>query len=443
MLATHRSRLIQLFDSSKRALIYLKGAQVAFRYKTDYEFVFRQESNFLYLTGVEEPDFACLLDIQTGEYTLLAPKRDTQFAVWHGYITPQETYKKQHHPDVMLYDEDLAKFLKRKAPEIVYCFDEDQAKTIADLGFKTQHESLIPALTDCRLCKTDWELERMSYANKITSKAHITVMESIKPGLKEFDIKRIFEEVGAQYNLFQQAYNGIYGTGKNGAILHYTGREDELKSGDLFLIDAGFEYKGYAADITRTYPVNGKFTEIQAQVYQACLNAHERTIEAVKPGVKMEDLHYLAIREILKGLIKADLIYGDVEDLMQANVFALFFPHGLGHLLGLDTHDVGGYKKGVERIDRPGIRYLRARRDLEPGMVITIEPGIYFIPSLLEPAFSDEKLKPFLNIPKLKTMFNFGGIRIEDNIVVTKTGYENLSSVPKTVAEIEHGMQKS
>lgn len=443
MLSTHRSRLIQLFDSSKRALIYLKGAQVAFRYKTDYEYVFRQESNFLYLTGVAEPDFACLLDIQTGEYTLLAPKRDTQFAVWHGYITPQETYKKQHQADVMLYDEDLESFLKRKAPEVVYCSDENQAKTIAELGFKTQTESLIPALTDCRLCKTDWELEQMRFANKITSQAHKTVMESIKPGLKEFDIKRIFEEVGAQYNLFQQAYNGIYGTGKNGAILHYTGKEDELKSGDLFLIDAGFEYKGYAADITRTYPINGKFTELQAQVYQACLNAHQKCIEAVKPGVKMEDLHYLATREILKGLIKASLIYGEVEDLMQANVFALFFPHGLGHLLGLDTHDVGGYKKGVERIDRPGIRFLRVRRELEPGMVITIEPGVYFIPSLLEPAFSDDKLKSFLNIPKLKTMFNFGGIRIEDNIVVTKTGFENLTSVPSSVAEIEHGMQKS
>lgn len=443
MFSTHRSRLVSLFDRSESALIFLKGAQVSFRFNTDHELVFRQESNFLYLTGIHEPDFSCVLDIQTGEYTLFAPKRDTQYAVWHGYITPQETYKTQYAPDVLLYDTDLEEFLKKKAPKTVYCFDENQAKTIASFGFKTNTESLIPALTDCRICKTEWELEQMRVANNLTSEAHTLVMKSIKPGMKEYQIKGIFEGFGAKHNLFQQAYSGIYGAGKNAAILHYTGRNDELKAGELFLIDAGLEYNGYAADLTRTFPVNGRFTDMQAKMYQACLDAHNFCIEATKPGVKMEDLHYLATRTILEGLIKAGLVYGDVEELMDYNVFALFFPHGLGHLLGLDTHDVGGYKKGVERIDRPGIRYLRVRRELEPGMVITIEPGIYFIPALLEPAFSDPNLKRFLNIPTLKTMFDFGGIRIEDNIVVTKTGYENLTNAPKSIKEIEDGMAHS
>ena len=437
----HRSRLVHVFDSSQKSLIYLKGAQVTFRHNTDHELVFRQESNFLYLTGIQEPDYSCLLDIQTGEYTLFSPFRDTQYAVWHGYITPQESIKKAYQPDMLLYSTEFESFLKKKAPQMVYCFDETQAKDIEQFGFKTNTESLIPALTDCRLCKTEWELDQMRYANKITSEAHRAVLEAIRPGLKEYDIKRIFEEVGGKYNLFQQAYQGIYAAGKNAAVLHYTGREDELKSGDLFLIDAGLEYNGYAADFTRSYPVNGKFTDIQAAVYQACLDAHLQTIDAVKPGVKMEDLHYMAAQIILNGLKKAGLIEGEMEELMEANVFALFFPHGLGHLIGIDTHDVGGYKKGVERIDRPGIRYLRVRRELEPGMVITIEPGVYFIPALLEPAFKDQFVKRYLNESKLRSLYDFGGVRIEDNIVVTKTGYENMTSVPKTIAEIEHVMQ--
>jgi Xaa-Pro dipeptidase len=151
----------------------------------------------------------------------------------------------------------------------------------------------------------------------------------------------------------------------------------------------------------------------------------------------MEDLHLHAARTIMEGLKDADLVKGSVDDMMKEDIFALFFPHGLGHFLGLDTHDVGGYPKGVERIDRPGIKYLRARRDLQPGMVITIEPGCYFVPALLIPAIEDDTQSKFLNADKLTKMFEFGGIRLEDNIVVTDDGYENLTDVPKERADVE------
>jgi Xaa-Pro dipeptidase len=154
-------------------------------------------------------------------------------------------------------------------------------------------------------------------------------------------------------------------------------------------------------------------------------------------GVKMEDLHLHAARTIMEGLKDAGVVKGSVDDMMENDIFALFFPHGLGHFLGLDTHDVGGYPKGVERIDRPGIKFLRVRRDLQPGMVVTIEPGAYFVPALLVPALEDDTQKQFLNAEKLTNMFEFGGIRIEGNVVVREDGCENLTDVPKERSEIE------
>jgi Xaa-Pro dipeptidase len=155
----------------------------------------------------------------------------------------------------------------------------------------------------------------------------------------------------------------------------------------------------------------------------------------------MEDLHLNACRIILEGLKEVGVVEGGVDEMMEADVFALFFPHGLGHFLGLDTHDVGGYPKGVDRIDRPGIKYLRVRRELLPGMVITIEPGIYFIPALLKPALEDETKSAFLNAGKIEELLDFGGVRIEDNLIITEEGYENLTDVPKEIREIEEVMK--
>ena len=155
----------------------------------------------------------------------------------------------------------------------------------------------------------------------------------------------------------------------------------------------------------------------------------------------MEEIQIQAARIMIERFVDGGFLYGNVDELMNKDIFALFFPHGIGHFLGLDTHDVGGYPKGVERIDRPGLRYLRARRLLEPGMVVTIEPGIYFIPALLEPAFENKEIVPFLNVPKLKDLLDFGGIRIEDNIVITETGHENLTDVPKSRSDIEQFMR--
>ena len=439
----HREKLFSLFEENQEGVIYLRGAEIMYRHGTDYEFPFRQESNFWYLTGIDKPDYHMVMDLKTKTYHLFAPKRDPQYAVWHGFIKPTEQIEEEYQPDELHYDNQLLSVLNERNPSSIYCLNEEQAEYLEDLdrGLSVDTESLEDAITYCRAIKTDFELDKLRTAAKVNNEAHLAAMEALKPGMYEHEMKAVFDYHQQKNGLLQDAYSGIHAGGKNSAILHYTENNKQIGDGDLYLVDAGYEYKGYASDVTRTYPANGKFTGDQAAIYQTVLTALNDVIELVKPGVKMEDLHLAAAKIIMHGLKDIGLVKGSVDELMEQNIFALFFPHGLGHFLGLDTHDVGGYPKGVDRIDRPGIRFLRVRRELQPGMVITVEPGLYFIPALLKPALEDEKTAKFLNGDKLERFFDFGGVRIEDNLIITEDGYENMTDVPKEIKEIEKVMK--
>lgn len=439
----HREKLLSLFEENQDGVIYVKGADIMYRYGTDFEFPFRQESNFWYLTGVNEPEYHAVMDIKSGEYHLFAPKRDEHFAVWHGKIKSDDQIQNQYQPDHLHRENDLLSVLKNLKPSLIYCLDEEQAEFIEDLNrdFTVETETLQDAITYCRCIKTDYELDLMREAGRVNNIAHREMMKALKPGMYEYEAKAVFDYHQAKHGLLQPAYTGIHAGGSNSAILHYVENNQKINDGDLYLIDAGYECEGYASDVTRTYPANGRFSGDQAAVYQVVLNALNRSIELIKPGVKMEDLHLAASRVILQGLKDIGIVKGDLEEMMEHNIFALFFPHGLGHFLGLDTHDVGGYPKGVERIDRPGIRFLRVRRELMPGMVITVEPGIYFIPALLKPALENAEQAAYLNEAKIKSLMNFGGIRIEDNLIITEDGYENMTDVPKEIKEIEEIMK--
>jgi len=441
MQSANRKKLFSLFEKDKRAYIYLKGGTVLHRYNTDFEYPFRQESNFLYLTGVDEPDFHLILDIQEEKYNLVIPRRDAKYAVWHGYVKPENFYYEQFKPDRILYNDQIESFFARRKPEIVYCINQSDTQLLTNLGIKTDLEALREALAYTRSIKNDTELDYLRNASQIASEAHIACMKAIKPGMMEYEVKAVYDYENTKRGALHAPYNGIHAGGASAAILHYTENNRQLADGALYLIDAGAEYKGYAADITRTYPVNGTYSPLQADIYDIALQALNENILAARPGVKMEDLHLHACRVVVEGLKNIGILRGNVDDMMEQNIFALFFPHGLGHFLGLDTHDVGGYLKGVDPIDRPGLRFLRARRTLEKGMVVTIEPGIYFIPALLKPAFEDQFKKNFLNINALKSLMDFGGIRIEDNIAITDEGNENLTHVPKSRVEIESLMK--
>ncbi|MCC5913876.1 MAG: aminopeptidase P family protein [Balneolaceae bacterium] len=439
----HREKLLSLFEENQDGVIFLKGAETMYRYGTDFEFPFRQESNFWYLTGVNEPEYHAVIDIGSGNFHLFAPKRDAKFAVWHGKVRRKDEIEEDYRPDSLHYNNEILTVLNKLKPSVVYCLDDEQAEFIEDLNreFKVDADTLQDAITYCRCIKTDEELELMRKAASVNNKAHLEVMKALKPGMYEYETKAIYDYHQKRHGLLHPAYNGIHAGGSNSAILHYVENRDLIGDGDLYLIDAGYECEGYASDVTRTYPANGRFTGDQAAIYQVVLNALNKSIENTKPGVKMEELHLGACRIILHGLKEIGIVKGDVEEMMEKNIFALFFPHGLGHFLGLDTHDVGGYPKGVERIDRPGIQFLRVRRELMPGMVVTIEPGVYFIPALLKPALENEEQAPFLNREKIETLYDFGGVRIEDNLIVTDDGNENLTEVPKEIKEIEAVMK--
>ncbi|MCC5925503.1 MAG: aminopeptidase P family protein [Bacteroidetes bacterium] len=441
MFNEHRTRLASLYADKPGHIIYISGAAVSHRYNTDFEYPFRQESNFLYLTGVQEPDFALILVPITGAYHLLSPRRDAMFAVWMGFVRTQDQLKQAYNPDHIHFTDELGDLLASLKPESVHVINDTDAARVSELGYTPDQSILADALAWCRVIKSDGEKAELRKAANVANIAHREVMKSIRPGMNECELQAIHEFTCTRSGMRHQPYSGIFASGKGAAVLHYVDNNRVVDENDLFLLDAGAESNGYAADITRTYPANGVFNERQAAIYDICLNMLDSCIADARPGVEMEELHLKAARLLLEGFLDLGLVRGEVDELMEANIFALFFPHGLGHFLGLDTHDVGGYPKGVDRIDRPGLRYLRARRLLEPGMVITIEPGIYFIPALLEPAFENPEQARFLNVESLRGYLDFGGIRIEDNLIITEDGHENLTDVPKSRADIEAWMR--
>jgi Xaa-Pro dipeptidase len=454
MARQHRQKLFDLFEDSTEGIVYVRGAAVQHRYDTDTEISFRQESNFWYLSGVNEADYHLILDIKSRHFHLFTPKRDTMYAVWNGRVKTLDEIRALYAPDELHYDTELASVLADLAPQRIFVLDEAGKESLIEAlgaadsaGEKSAVVSLVAdrfetttlrdALTFCRLHKTAAELERMRFAGKVNSYAHNEVLKALNPNVFEYEMKAVLDTHLMRHGLLHPAYNGIFASGSNSAILHYVENTRQMKDGELFLIDSGYEFEGYSSDITRTWPVNGVFNPDQRAVYSTVLEGQKAAIEATRAGVKMEDLHLMTTRVMMEGLIDAGFLKGSVDEIMEKNIFALFFPHGLGHFLGLDTHDPGGYPKGVERIDRPGIRYLRLRRELEDGMVITIEPGLYFIPALLLPAFENAEQKPYLNVGRLEKMLQFGGVRIEDNLVVREDGNENLTTVVKEIADVE------
>jgi Xaa-Pro dipeptidase len=304
---------------------------------------------------------------------------------------------------------------------------------------------LHPELVECRVRKSEKEIDLLRWTNQVSSDAHIAVMQLCAPGLYEYQLEAAFlHHIYDRGGLRFTAYTCICGCGPNSAVLHYghagAPNNHQLRDGDMFLNDSGAQFHGYASDVTCSYPVNGKFTPEQKTIYDAVLAANGAVQNAMKPGTLWTEMHRLAERVIAERLLDAGLIRGSLDELLNAHVPALFMPHGLGHLMGLDVHDVGGYPEGTSRIDEPGIRSLRCGRELQSGMVITVEPGIYFIDAILGPALSDPIASRYLVAERIARFRNFGGVRIEDDVLVTRNGAENFTRVPRETSEIESVM---
>ncbi|CAJ0562793.1 unnamed protein product, partial [Mesorhabditis spiculigera] len=456
----NRQRLVKALKekvSGPGAVVVLEGGHEKNRYNTDADDLpFRQESYFFWTFGVQESDAFGLIDVDSGRSVLFPPRLHPDYAIWDGKIEPESWFKTKYEVDeVHFHDEKTAAIadkLKELKASKVYLLKADNTDSGNVLppaefkgkdGFTIDNDALYPVIAELRVFKTDLELEVLRYASKIASDAHKAVMKHIKPGLFEYQCESLFRHTSYYTGGCRHlAYTCIAASGCNGSILHYghanAPNSKEVKDGDMCLFDMGPEYNCYTSDITTSFPVNGKFTEKQKIIYNAVLDANRTVLREAKIGVKWADMHRLSEKVILTHLTNAGLLHGDVDAMVEARLGAVFMPHGLGHFMGLDVHDCGGYLGDAEpRYKVPGLKSLRTTRTLRERMVITIEPGCYFIDFLLDGAFADPKLSQFMNKEKIAEYRGSGGVRIEDDVVIWEKGNENMSQVPRTVEEIE------
>src|SRR5688572_32671371 len=402
----------------------------------DTEFKFRQDSDFMYLTGFPEPDAVAVIDPRSKKpYTLYVRPRDLEMETWFGRRQGVEGAVKNYKADrafpIDKFAGDLAKLLHGH-DILYYRFAVDQALDLQILQYfreqrvrrlKTAYppHTIIdptPIIGDMRLHKTDKEVELMQKAADIAGAAHILAMKKVKPGMNESQVEALMESFMRDKGASGVAYNSIIGGGDNATILHYVENNMPLKDGDLILIDAGAEFKGYASDITRTFPVNGKFTEAQREVYDVVLDVQLQCIEYTKTGNTVKGRQEFSIELLTEGMVKLGLLKGKTKDLIKKKAYMKYYMHGVGHYLGLDVHDAGRYFTD---------QAARNSRPFAPGMVLTVEPGLYIPP--------DDKTAP--------AKYRGIGIRIEDDVLVTEDGNRNLTSkVPKDPDEIEALMQK-
>ena len=425
-----RKALMQQVGKGNIALIASASSRTRNR---DVEYPFRQDSDFYYLTGFNEAESLAVFipGREQGEYILFCREFDEKKALWEGAHSGLEGATQHYEADDSFPIDDLGDILPgmlENKSKVFYPMgrDSDLDHQILEWinnirkqsrnGVNAPGElvSLEHILHEMRLFKSASELKLMRRAAEVSAGAHVRAMQSCKPGMYEYQVEGEIIHEFIQDGLRAVAYPSIVAGGKNGCVLHYTENKDKLKTGDLLLIDAGVECDHYAADITRTFPVSGKFSVAQKQLYQLVLDAQYAAIEQVQPGLPWNKAHDASVEVLTRGLVKLGLLKGRVSKLIKDEKYKQFYMHRIGHWLGMDVHDVGDYKLNDEW------------RLLEPGMVLTIEPGLY-IP---------------VDCDSVKPKWRGIGIRIEDDVLVTKDGHEVLThGVPKTIEDIENLMQ--
>ncbi len=450
--STYQGRRSRLASDLGQGLILIAGnIDAAMNYRGN-PYPFRQDSTFLYFGGPDKPGLAMTIDPATGRSTLYGDDLTLEDIVWVG---AQPTLTEQARQAGFVEVRPMSKLSGdvQSAGDRLHYLPPYRGDSILRLATWTGRtvekiqtgfsEALIHAVIGQRSIKSREEIEEMTWAVDLTGRMHVAVMREAEEGLHESDLASLVtgmceaEEVVPAYGIILS---------KDGQTLHNHHHGNTLESGQLVLGDFGAESRmHYAGDITRTFPVDRHFTNKQREVYEVVLDAEMLAIEACKPGVAYRDIHLHAARIIANGLKDIGLMKGDCHEAVAAGAHALFFPHGLGHMIGLDVHDMEdlgenfvGYDNTVQRSDQFGLAYLRLARKLQPGFVLTVEPGIYFIPELIDQWKAEKKHADFINYSALEKYRTFGGIRIEDNVLITEKGYQILGDpIPKAVAEVE------
>jgi Xaa-Pro aminopeptidase len=454
----YRERRIKLRQEiSNGIVLFLGNQEVPFNYPAN-TYSFRQDSNFSYFFGLDHPDLVGVVDLDEGVDYLFGNDVDIDDIIWMGQQPSMQDQGAKVGIDHTAPLKDLVDYIDkvRKEKRVIHYAPAYRAETIiwlCDL-LDIPHlelrdhvsEPLIRAIVKLRMVKDKIEVDEIEKAIEVAWQMHTTAMKMAKPGIIEQQIAGTIEGI-ALANAGPVSFPVILSV--NGQTLHNHHHGNTLAVGRMMVIDAGCETNlHYASDITRTVPVGGKFNERQKGIYQVVLDANMAAIKAVKPGVPFRDIHLLAATEIAKGLVRLGIMKGDPAEAAQKGAHTLFFPHGLGHPLGLDVHDlegmgenIVGYDNEIIRSKEFGFAFLRFGRRLQEGFVMTIEPGIYFIPELIDIWKAENKLAEFINYDLVETYKDFGGIRIEDDILVTASGCRVLGKpIPKTVSEIEEVM---
>ena len=431
----HRQRRLALLSQLKPNSVCVVAASRLQTRSRDTEYSFRQNSDFWYLTGFPEPDAWLVLsnsDEFDGEYSLIAclPK-DKSAEIWHGRRVGPDAAPEQFAIDDACSTEQVEWALhdvidghdnlyvalgdNDDVDELIFAvLDKLRSAPKQSKKAPTAIIDIRPIVHEMRLFKQPEELTIMRRAAQISAEAHCRAMQSVKTVEHEYQLEAAIHHEFAHQGARFPAYNSIVGSGDNACILHYTENNAPLNQGDLVLIDAGAELHGYAADITRTFPVTGQFTSPQKQVYQIVLDSQLAALQQLRPGNTVTNAMQACLRVLVSGLVDLGILSGEIDNLIEEKAYQDFFMHGLGHWLGLDVHDVGDYK--YDGHDRP----------LKPGMVMTVEPGLYFSPDA--------------DVPE---QYRGIGIRIEDDIIITEEGNEIMTNaVPKTIDGIEQLMQQ-
>jgi len=425
----------------KNSVAIIPAAREAVR-SHDTHYRYRQNSDFFYLTGFEEPEaIAVIAPGREKKFTMFVRPRDLEQEIWNGYRSGVEGAVKDYSADeafpISEFDDQLTEIMD--GPEVLYyAFGHTSAemdqKIIRQLtSMRETNRKPLEAprtivdpstiLHEMRVIKSAAEIEIMQTAADIAADAHVEAMKSVRPGMKEYEVEAMLEAYFRKHGASGSSYTSIVGAGGNATVLHYISNQDTLRDGDLILVDAGAEYKGYASDITRTFPINGKFTQAQRDIYDLVLKTQMSCVDMVRPGVRLEDLKTHSIELLTEGMVELGLLKGDPKKLIEEKKYMQFYMHNLGHYLGIDVHDAGKYYFNGES------------RPAEAGMVMTIEPGLYISPdtSRIPEGFNQDIPEKYLGI----------GVRIEDDVLVTEKGSRVLTHrVPKDATEIEALMTK-
>lgn len=428
-----RARLMQKIGP--RSVFIVVAAPTVNRNGNDMDYPYRQHSDFYYLTGFDEPEAVALLipGREAGEFVLFNQIRKREEEIWTGYRAGQEGAQQKYGADQAFPISEL----KTRLPQLIegcvqihyeiginLVFDQLLMEVCNVLRKKVRDGVLVPlvftgitpTLHEMRLIKDETEIALMRKAAEITAAGHARAMQVCKPGVNEYHLEAeltyAYQQRGARFH----AYNPIVGSGCNTCILHYNQNNRTIEEGDMVLIDSGAEYQYYACDVTRSFPANGRFSREQRLIYELVLQAQLAGIETMKPGNLWSRTQEVMVRILTEGLIELGILSGAVDELVEKGAYFSYYMHKSGHWLGLDTHDVGRYKLNNQW------------RLLEPGMVVTVEPGLYLA----------------ADIPGLDPRWHNIGVRIEDDVLITEQGCEVLTrQIPKTIKEIESLMASS